>query len=167
MFTSIQLIGIAILLAFAGTLAGCVYALFVLGFVGVPGAVLTELISRKSQEYKISIVGLLLTVAGQTYASLAFVVLIVLSVRSWIGETTGIGKWVLWLVGFCVAIAPACMALKDGHAKWKGHFEGLSPGKIVPYYATASTAALTIIGFFIFAFFPHLTSWGWGWVPHF
>jgi len=166
MFSSVGLIGVAILLAFIGMLAACFYA-FVLGIVGIPGALLTKTISRNSQERQISILGLFVTIAGQTYASLAFVVLIVLSVRSWIGETSGIGKWVLWLVAFFVSIAPGWMALKDSAAKRRENFEGLSPAGIVPHYAITFTTPLTIIGFFIFAFFPYLTSWGWGWVPHF
>ncbi len=167
MFSSIGLIGVAILLAFVGTLAAALYAMFVLGLAGMPGALLAEALSRNSEGRKIPILGLLLTVLGQAYASLAFVVLIVQSVRSWVGNTTGIGKWVLWLVAFCVAVAPAWMALKDSTAKWKENFKGLSPGKIVPYYAATFTAPLTIIGFLVFVLLPASISWGWGWIPHF
>ncbi|GIW52803.1 MAG: hypothetical protein KatS3mg081_2158 [Gemmatimonadales bacterium] len=151
MFSSVGLIGMAILLAFAGTLVAALYAMFVLGLAGMPGAFLTEALSRNGEKRTISTLGLLLTILGQVYASLAFVALIVQSVRSWIGNTTGIGKWILWIVAFCVAVAPAWMALKDSNAKWKEKFEGLSPGKIVPYYAATFTAPITIIGFLAFA----------------
>ena len=94
-------------------------------------------------------------------------VLIVQSVRSWVGATTGIGKWILWLVGFCVAIAPALMALKDSTVKWKTRFDGLSPGKIAPHYAATLTAPLTVVAFFAFAFLLSLSALGFGWIPHF
>ncbi len=167
MFSSVGLIGISILFAFIGMLVACFYSMFVLGIAGVPGVFLTKILSQNSQEPKISILGLLLTIIGQVYASLAFVVIIVLSVRSWIGETTGIGKWFLWTVAFFISTAPVWMALKDSVAKRKENFEGLSPSGIVPHLAITFTTPLTIIGFFIFAFFPYLTSLGWGWIPHF
>lgn len=167
MFSSIGLIGVAILLAFLGMLAAALYAMFALGVAGLPGALLSEALSRKSEQPKIPILGWLLTLLGQSYVSLAFVVLVVMSVRSVIGETTGIGKWILWFVAFCVAVAPAWMALRDATAKRNQGYEGLSVGRIVPHYAMAFTAPLTMIGFFLFALFPSLTSWGWGWIPHF
>jgi hypothetical protein len=167
MFSSVGLIGLAIFLAFIGILVACIYV-FVLGIAGIPGALLTKALSKTNDgELTLSILGLFLTVAGQTYASLAFVVLIVLSVRSWTGEAQGIGKWILWPVAFCVSIAPILMALKDSAAKWRENFIGLSPSAIAHYEATTFTVPLTIIGFFIFAFFPRLTLWGWGWIPHF
>ena len=167
MFSSVGLIGVAILLAFVGILVAALYAMFVLGFAGMPGALLAEAVSQRSQNPRIPVLGLLLTVLGRAYASLAFVVFIVQSVRSLVGNTTGIGKWIIWIVAFCVAVAPSWMALKDSTAKWKENFEGLSAGKIVPYYAATFTAPLTIVDFFIFVFFPSLISWGWGWIPHF
>jgi hypothetical protein len=167
MFTSTGLIGVAILLAFVGTIIAALYAMFALGLAGAPGALLSEAISRKGEEPKIPLIGLLVTFIGQLYVSLAFVVFIVLSVRSVVGGTTGIGKWLLWLVAFYVSLAPVWMALKDATRKRQEGYPEMSIGKIVPHYAMAFTAPLTGVGFFLFALFPSLTWWGWGWIPHF
>ena len=167
MFTSVGLVGVAILLAFVGLLVAALYAMCILGLAGVLGALVSETLSRKSEKPQVSILGLILTILGQTYASLAFVVFIVLSVRNWVGETTGFGKWIIWIVAFFVSVAPVKMALKDASAYWKENFEGASAGKITQFYAITFTVPITIIGFFVFVFFPSVTSFGWGWIPHF
>ena len=78
MFSSTGLIGVAILLAFVGMLAAALYAMFALGVAGLPGALLSEALSRNSEHPKLPILGWVLTLLGQLYVSLAFVVLVVM-----------------------------------------------------------------------------------------
>jgi hypothetical protein len=167
MFTSTGLIGVAILLAFGGTLAASLYTMFALGIAGAPGALLGGLISRRSEKPTIPVSAFLLTAAGQTYATLAFAACVIQSTRSWIGDTTGLGKWVLWFVTLWVAAAPASLAMKESYYELRNPNEELSKSKKIAYYAASFTWPLTYIGVFIFIFFPRATSWGWGWVPHF
>ncbi len=168
MVNSIRLISEAILLAVVGTPVASFYTMFVvLGVAGAPGALVSEAFSRKSDEPRVSIFGLILTVVGQSYASLAFVALIVLSVRSWVADSTGFTKWILWTVAFFVAVEPAAIVFKDVNAQMAKELERAMVGRLTHCYAMPYTALITIVGFFVFVFFPSLASWGWGWTPHF
>jgi hypothetical protein len=166
MANSTSLIGISILLAFIGMLVAALYV-FVIGFSGLLGSLTSEYFARNSEKPAVSILGLILSILGQTYASLAFVALIIQSVASWVGDSSGFGKWVLWIVGFAIAIAPSQIALKDATAQWRDGFREQSVGRTTSCYATTFVAPITIIGFLLFIFFPNLLSMGWGWIPHF
>lgn len=150
-------IGYAVLLAFVGTLGAAMWT-FVVGLAGAPGALLTATAMQRSGATKIPTWGLLATVAGQLYVSLAFTAFVVQTTAAALQNSEGIGKWIAWLVTFFVASAPAFIALKDS---------ARSGMRTVQHGATTLTAPLTAIGFFVFVFAPGVLEAGWGWVPHF
>jgi hypothetical protein len=150
-------LGFAILLGFGGIFAAAIYT-FVVGLAGAPGALLSAAAVKRSPDGAIPVWGLLLTVAGQLYAALVFVALVTNFVEAHLSGTTGIGKWVAWIVAFFVAVAPTVIALKDAARVEQRN---------VQHHATTLTAPLTAVGFFVFQFFPSLMNTGWGWVPRF
>lgn len=150
-------IGFALLLGFAGMFVAAFYT-FVIGFGGIPGALLSSAAAKRSSNGVTPLWGLFLTVAGQLYASMVFVVLVIHFVESRISGATGFGKWVSWGVAFFVAIAPPAIALKDASRAQQRN---------VQHIAATFTAPLTAIGFFLFKLFPALTNVGWGWIPEF
>jgi hypothetical protein len=92
------------------------------------------------------------------HASLAFVTLVIYFVGPRLSGATGFGKWIVWFVAFLVAIAPPVMAIKDAAG---------ARSRNVQHTATAFTAPLTVIGFFLLKLFPPIMNVGWGWVPQF
>lgn len=149
--------GYAIILAFAGTLAAALWT-FVVGLGGVPGALLTARAMRRSGARTIPTWGLLATLAGQLYVSLAFTAVVIQTTRSLVGTSPGYGRWVAWVVTLLVGCAPAFIALKDS---------ARAEAKNVQHGATTLTAPLTVVGFFVFVFVPKALEAGWGWMPHF
>lgn len=125
---------------------------------GAPGGLLTHAATKRTGTGTIPTWGLLLTLAGQLYASLTWVAFVTQSVNSLSAGSAGVGKWVLWIVGFWVACVPASIALKDA---------ARAEPKTVQHGATTLTAPLTYVGFFLFVFVPSVLRAGWGWVPHF
>ena len=150
-------IGDIIFLALGGTLLAALFT-FVLGFAGAPGAFLTALAMRRTGSQVTPLWGLLLTVAGQLYASLAFVAFIIQTTSSRLAGVAGFGTWIAWTVTFLVACAPALIALKDA---------ARADVKTVQHDATAFTAPLTALGFLVFVLAPGVLRAGWGWIPHF
>lgn len=150
-------IGFALLFGFGGIFAAAVYT-FVIGFAGVPGALLSSAAAKRSRDGITPVWGMFLTVAGQLYASLVFVTLVIHFVESRLSGAAGLGKWVAWCVVFFVAFAPSAIALKDATRAERRN---------VQHSAMTFTAPLTAIGFFLFKLFPPIMNAGWGWVPRF
>ncbi len=150
-------VGYTILLAFGGTLSAALFT-FVVGLAGAPGAFLTHSAMRRTRSLVVPPWGLLLTVAGQLYASLAFVAFIIQTSSSRLAGVAGFGTWIAWTVTFLVACAPAFIALKNA---------ARVEVRKVQHSATTFTAPLTALGFFVFVFAPGVLRVGWGWVPHF
>lgn len=150
-------IGLAVLLGAGGVFIAALYT-FVIGFAGIPGALLSSSAAKRSREGTTPVWGLLLTVGGQLYASMAFVALVIHFVEVRINGSTGPGKWAVWFVAFFVSIAPAAIALKDAA---RAH------PRNIQHMATTFTAPLTAIGFFLFLLLPAIMNAGWGWLPNF
>lgn len=148
-------IGFALLLGFGGTIAAALYTFFI-GFAGLPGALLTTAAAKRRGDSVTPLWGLFLTMAGQLYASLAFVALVIQFTDNRLREAAGFGKWFAWTVAFFVAVAPVGIALKDA---------ARSRRRNIQHSAMAFAAPLTVIGFFLFSFFPAIMNAGWGWVP--
>ncbi len=147
----------ALLFGTLGFFVAVIYT-FVIGFAGLPGAILSAGATNRSPDGITPIWGLLLTMAGQLYASLCLVALSIHVVEAHFRGTTVLGKWVVWSVAFFVSIAPVIMALKDAvHAERRN----------VQHSAMTLTAPLTVLGFFLFLFFPTIMNAGWGWIPQF
>jgi hypothetical protein len=149
-------IGYAILLTFGGTLLAALFT-FVVGLAGAPGALLTAAAMRRAGATTIPTWGLLLTVAGQLYASLAFTAFILQTTSSRLQGADGFGGWAAWVITFFVASAPPFIALKDAAG---------AEVKNVQHGATTLTAPLTALGFVVFVLAPSVLRAGWGWVPH-
>jgi hypothetical protein len=152
-----QGIGFAIVFGLGGLIVAVLYT-FAIGLAGAPGALLSSAAARRSSEGATPLWGLLLTVGGQLYVSMAFVTLVIHFVGSRLSGTTGPGRSVAWIVAFFVAVAPPVMALRDA---------ARARVRNVQHIAMAFTAPLTIIGFFLLKFFPAIMNTGWGWVPQF
>lgn len=150
-------IGFSILLAFCGIFAASLFT-FIIGFAGIPGALLSSAAAKRSVDGITPIWGLYLTVAGQLYVSLVFVTLVINIVEACIRDSVGFGKWIAWVVAFFVAVAPSSIALKDS---------ARAEHRTVQHHATTITTPLTVIGFFIFKMFPLIMNTGWGWLPKF
>lgn len=128
-------IGFAVLFGIGGIVAAVFYT-FVIGFAGVPGALLSSNAAKRSSDGVTPLWGILVTVAGQLYASLVFVALVIQFIESRIAETTGFGKWAVWGVSFFVAVAPPVIAVKDATRPERRN---------VQHTAATLTAPLTII----------------------
>lgn len=150
-----RVIGFTLLFGFGGFIAAVFYT-FVIGFAGTPGALLSIAAAKRSSEGVTPIWGLLLTVAGQLYASMVFVTLVIHFVEARLSSATGFGKWIVWIIAFFVAVTPPAIALKDA---------ARAERRNVQHYAIVFTAPLTTLGFFLFKFFPVLMEAGWGWIP--
>ena len=150
-------IGFAVLFGFGGVLVAAFYT-FVIGFAGIPGAFLSTAAAKRSSDGITPVWGVFLTVAGQLYASLVYVTLVIHFVEARLSSAVGLGKWIAWGVAFFVAVAPAMFALKDAARVERRN---------VQHSATTFTAPLTVIGFFLFRLVPAIMNTGWGWVPRF
>jgi len=150
-------IGFALLLGFGGIVAG-VFWTYIIGFAGLPGALLSSAAAKRSSDGITPVWGLFLTVAGQLYVSLLFVTLVIHFVDARLSGAVAFGDWVVWGVAFVVAVAPPAIALKDAVRTERRNVE---------HSATTFTAPLTAMGFFLFKFVPAIMNAGWGWVPQF
>ncbi len=151
---------LAILLIIGGSFFSALYT-FVLGIAGAPGAILTHATMRRQGTHLIPTWGLLLTLLGQVYASLAWVAAIVLFVRSSTAAHSGLGVWIVWFAAFLIAIGPASFALKEAASVHREKPQAFT----VQHGAAAFTELLTVIGFFVFAFAPNMIEIAWSWVP--
>ena len=150
-------LGFALLLGFVGIFVAAIYT-FIIGLAGAPGSLLSDAAAKRSPDGVTPIWGLFLTIAGQLYASLAFVALVIHFVEAHLRGATEPGKWIIWGIAFFVANAPPIIALKDA-AK--------AERRNIQHSAITFTAPLTAVGFFLFLFFPTIMNAGWGWVPKF
>lgn len=145
----------ALCLAVGGFVAAALYML-VLGFAGAPGALAGAAMQARSG--RTPLWALFLTVAGQTYVSLAFAAAVIGTTRHHIGQATGLGKWLAWAVAFLVATSPAALAAKEGARTAPGN-------RTLQHHAATLTTPLTAVGFFVFVAAPAALIL-WAWVPH-
>ncbi|MFC1762452.1 hypothetical protein ACFL6U_10280 [Planctomycetota bacterium] len=150
-------IGFALLFGFGGIFAAALYT-YIIGIAGAPGAILTTAATKRSPDGITPVWGLFLTVAGQLYASLVFVTLVINFVDARISDAAGFGKWIAWFVAFFVAIAPPAIALKDA---------ARAEQRNVQHHATTFLLPLTVIGFILFKWVPTIMMSVCGWVPQF
>ena len=141
-------LGFALLLGLGGILVAAIYT-FVIGLAGSPGAMLSAAAAKRSPEGITPSWGFFLTLVGQLYASLVFVALVIQFVEAHLTGITGFGRWAVWIVAFFIAVAPAGIALKDAARVQRRN---------VQHYAMTLTVPLTVIGFFVFRFFPAVMS---------
>ncbi len=150
-------LGLVILYAVGGTLLAALWT-FLIGFAGVPGALLGHaLVPDENWRGKGSLLGLAVCVVGQGYAALCFCALVVGVTRNELSHHPDLIRWVLWLVSFIVAILPASFARKDAAKK---------PNKRTQDIAVVFTFAIAVVGFWVFVFSPYVLTAGWGWIPY-
>ena len=105
------------------------------------------------------IVGVIVSMLGQSYVYLAFVAAIVSFTRSAV-HGGGVFGPVLWPMAFVTSFTPInrCAAAAIGEAR-------AGSGWNVQVCAIAPTEVLASIGFFIFVFFPSVIALGWPYIP--
>ena len=150
---------------FVGTFLAALWT-YAIGVAGAPGALYTAYRQRGADNVsvdadgtavvKVPLLGLMLTAVGQLLAMLIFTVFVVESTRSMVDGTSGVLKWFGWIVAWWVAGAPAWMASKDS---------AQAEPRTVQHFATAFSAPLDFVAFFLFVFWPQLAAWGFSWVP--
>ncbi len=89
------------------------------------------------------------------WGSLIAIGMLLVEIR--LSEMTELGKWVVWIVAFFVAIAPSAIALKKDAAN--------TERRNIQHYTMTFTAPLTAVGFILFLLFPSIMKLGWGWIP--
>jgi hypothetical protein len=132
-------------------------AVFVLNIAGLPGALLA---GKPGVRSKLRFLfGSVVSAIGQSFAYLAFTAFIV----NWTMLAIGYQKvsFIVWPFAFLTVMLPLWFNLirarlesrEQGHAN--AQVEGLH-----------STLLLTLLGFFVFAFFPSTMQSVYGWVPY-
>jgi hypothetical protein len=155
------LIGIiAAIIAFLGigTLAAAVVTIL-LGIAGAPGS----MVAGAGKNAAVRGAGLLIAVACQSYVALAFAAVIIESARPITGKTSGAWQIFLWCVAVFVASEPGAMAVKSVATKTADENPIVTR---VTNQTALLTSSVNFFGSIIFAIFPSVVSWGWGWVPH-
>lgn len=93
-------------------LATAVLGGFILGFAGLPGALLSELLASRSEKQRIPLLGLILSTFGQSFLALLWVVIVVGSLHSVLESSSLLVSCIVWFLGFFVATGPAWKAAK-------------------------------------------------------
>lgn len=148
-------LGFAIVLGFGGMLLAAVWT-FVIGLAGAPGAVLAAMANKSSGSERFPVWALVVTVSGQLYAALIFIVFVITTTERRVTSNDGVGAWVAWTVTFAVATAPAWIAAKDASK---------ATPRTVQHVGTAFTAPLATAAFFVLLLAPATRNLGWGWLP--
>mgnify|MGYP000748955416 CR=1 FL=1 len=155
-----KLFAVMAILGIGGLFLAAIYT-FIIGFAGAPGSIISTIGEKRFSNRLVWVLGVILTIAGQTYIAMAFAVLVINFVRGHFVDVSGFQKWILWTIAFFVANAPASYAVKDAYYAWREQQN--NPQHIAIFV----TDGLTVIGFFLCLFVPRLIEVGWGWVPAF
>jgi hypothetical protein len=126
---------------------GCFGALVwptILNLAAVPGTIIESLF----------FVGMLVATALQSYIYLAFVALVVSGTKYYIHQGA-LSPIFVWPACFVACFLPMYVA---GPASMR-------MGNPLVMMATFNTVILTVVGFFVFAFFPNVIALGWPWTP--
>ncbi|GEM_PF-1093287 len=132
----------------------------VLNLVGLPGILIARGIDKQIKKRSARVIALILTTAGQAYTHLAFTAFIV----GWTFAATGrddVVGFLVWPFAFLAALYPIHGNLREALQ------EAAEMNQMnIPTKALHITYALTVIGFFVFAFIPTVMRTGWRWVPY-
>lgn len=136
-------------------------SLFVLNIAGLPGALVGWGASDKARSTGRALqflIAVIISAIGQSYVYLMWVALVVNFTKH---QPDAFGP-VIWPVAFVASFFPIylCAAAGTGEAA-TGQSEW-NP----QVYAIFYSEVLTVIGFFIFAFFPDVISLGWPWLHY-
>jgi hypothetical protein len=106
-----------------------------------------------------TILGITLSVLGQSYVYLAFVALVVTWTKYYIHQA-GLSPIFVWPASFFAGVFPiyCCAAAADAE-----YSQGSGSG--VQTTAVLIGQFVAAIGFFVFIFFPRVAALGWPWVP--
>jgi hypothetical protein len=151
-----------IVLFIAGATAWRV-SLFALNIAGLPGALVAAGSSDKSESVIGALrfaIGVIVSALGQSYVYLAFVAVIVDFTKHAV-HSGGVFAAVLWPVAFIASFAPIYLCAAAGVGEAATGQSEWNP----QVYAVGFSEVLTVIGFFIFAFFPNIVALGWPWIP--
>jgi hypothetical protein len=137
-------------------------SLTLLNIAGLPGALIAWGTSDKARTTGGVVrfaLGVMISMIGQLYVYLAWVGVIVNFVKH---ESGAVLAAVIWPVAFIAAFFPvyfcgaaAAAEAGAGESEWNPQV-----------YAILYTEIGTVIGFFIFAFFPKVVAVGWPWITY-
>jgi hypothetical protein len=132
-------------------------AIFVLNIAGVPGALLAGMPGIRSKPQ--FIFGSVVSAFGQSFAYLAFTAFIV----NWTMLAISYQKVsiIVWPVAFLAVLLPLWFTLIQARleSREQGHANAQVEGLHI-------TLLLTLLGFFLFVFFPSIMQGVYGWVPY-
>lgn len=130
----------------------------VLNIAGLPGALIAIKAKRRSQPSYIA--GLVLSVIGQAYIYLAFMIYVINWTRTHV-DPESFTKYLIWF--FCAGATIG--AIQQMHIQATKEAKENSQTKLNPQVqALFVTEILAFFGFFSILFFPQITEPLWGWV---
>jgi len=134
-----------------------------IGFGGAPGAFLA-MGDRDSSAYRVRWwLGLFISAIGQAIVSLALVAVVVSLVRYAVSQPNT-WAWVLWVVGFFVAISPGASAASQSRMEQRENPEMIR--NHVLHLALGLTCIIDPVGYIVFAIFPNVMSRLFSWLPY-
>lgn len=150
-------LGFVALYAVGGTILAAVWT-FLIGFAGIPGALLAHaLVPDEDWRGKGSLLGLAVCVIGQAYVALCFCALLAGFTANLLTKRPDLIGWILWLVSFFLSILPASFAGKDAAKKARKKTQDI---------ATTFTFGIAAVGFWVFVISPTVMKAGWDWMPY-
>jgi hypothetical protein len=155
-------LGVCVVLMIVGSFVWKV-SLAALNIAGLPGAFVA---SNANKHESVTgalrfLAGVLISLAGQCYVYLVWVTVVVNFTKQMVHSEDVLAP-VLWPVSFIASFFPVylCAAAGTGEAEMEyGEWNA-------QVYAIALAQPVTIIAFFIFAFFPNVISLGWPWITY-
>ena len=134
--------------------------MFVFPFAGIIGEIIGgEPSSRTKSRF---ILGVLLSTIGLTYFYFAYLVFIISWTESRVTPDS-FSKYIIWFIAFLSAVVPIFVS----SARFNIHHRSKNTGFAnIIVEATNFTAYLSLIGFFVFIFYPNLITSFWNWVPY-
>ncbi|HMO82337.1 MAG TPA: hypothetical protein PKD24_16285 [Pyrinomonadaceae bacterium] len=158
------LLQIAVLIA--AMIFGSFMGTIITNLGGLPGALIALKANWESRWQAARwIIGFIFTMVGQSYVALAWVALVVSAIRSFV-NVPDVWAWPVWIVGFFTAISVAAGANRQSIQEQRlgGEIAEIAR-KGVQYQALPGTGIASVIGYFVFVFFPNFMSLMFGWLP--
>lgn len=162
MITTLFQVAVLLAIMIVGSFIGTI----VTNLGGLPGAIITL---NANWENRWSgarwILGFIVTTVGQSYIALAWVALVISTIKLFV-TAPDVWVWPIWIVGFFTAISVAAGANRQAVQEQRSGDEIAELTRNgVQYQALPVTGIVSMIGFFVFVFFPNLMSLMFGWLP--
>jgi hypothetical protein len=135
-------------------------SVYILNIAGLPGALLASAGNRDKRRKGQYNFGTIISVLGQSYVYLAFVAFIVNWTRLAARRDDVVG-FPLWPFAFLAVLFPITRSL--ARARQEAKEDGYTNAQVE---ALEFTQSFSLIGFFVFIFWPMVMKAAWGWVPY-